>query len=191
MTRHRIHLVNGTTYTEGRLEIFHNGRWGDVCGYGWGVHEAKVVCRMLGLPMSNPEAIGGSHFGSGHYKYKYIIYSLHGCRGTELDLRDCKTVSWENHQDSHHCHGPVGVRCQDARYTSSTKTTTKQPTTSLSTITTPKISQPPTTTTFQPPSKATTTPKPQTNTKASSKLFQTSKWLTIQQTSKWMTVPQN
>ncbi|XP_052791731.1 sushi, von Willebrand factor type A, EGF and pentraxin domain-containing protein 1-like [Mya arenaria] len=45
-----IKLRNGTTYLEGRVEVFHNDTWGTVCDDGINTNFAKVVCRQLGYP---------------------------------------------------------------------------------------------------------------------------------------------
>ena len=36
-------------YREGRVEVCVDGRWGTVCGEGWGDTEAGLVCARLGL----------------------------------------------------------------------------------------------------------------------------------------------
>ena len=43
-----IHLEGGRSRYEGRVELYHNGAWGTVCGKQFDELDARVVCRMLG-----------------------------------------------------------------------------------------------------------------------------------------------
>ncbi|KAI6653265.1 Deleted in malignant brain tumors 1 protein-like isoform X2 [Oopsacas minuta] len=42
----RVRLLDGNK-TAGHVQIFHAGRWGDVCDDLWGIEDANVVCRQL------------------------------------------------------------------------------------------------------------------------------------------------
>jgi hypothetical protein len=43
-----VQLVEGKRRSEGRLELFHAGKWITVCDQNFDQHTAMVVCRSLG-----------------------------------------------------------------------------------------------------------------------------------------------
>ena len=59
-----LRLVGGNSQTEGRVEIFYDGRWGTICDDSWNIDDANVVCRMLGFQRA-VSAPGFSTFGAG------------------------------------------------------------------------------------------------------------------------------
>ena len=44
-----IRLVNGTSSSNGRIEINVNNRWGTICAFDWDIRDATVACRQLGF----------------------------------------------------------------------------------------------------------------------------------------------
>ena len=44
-----MRLVGGSVDKNGRLEVCLNGVWGAVCADGWGVSDAFVACKQLGM----------------------------------------------------------------------------------------------------------------------------------------------
>ncbi|XP_033730409.1 deleted in malignant brain tumors 1 protein-like, partial [Pecten maximus] len=85
-----LRLVNGATQYEGRIEIYHDGRWGTVCDDSWDDSDARVVCRQLGY-------LGGSytneaHFGAGSEPTWMDDVE---CSGQESKLRDCEFPGWQ------------------------------------------------------------------------------------------------
>ena len=53
-----MRLTGGSSYNEGRVEVYYNGRWGSVCYYGWDELDAKIVCRQLGFQSSELSDFG-------------------------------------------------------------------------------------------------------------------------------------
>lgn len=92
-----LRLANGSTRCEGRVEVTHEGTWASLCDEGWGLAEARAVCRQLGCgrALSAPD---GSHFGQGHGKRWPNSVS---CVGTETTLSACK-VKPRGNSTCHH-----------------------------------------------------------------------------------------
>lgn len=44
-----IRLVGSNDGYSGRVELQYYGEWGVICDDNWDVHDAEVVCRMLGF----------------------------------------------------------------------------------------------------------------------------------------------
>lgn len=78
-----VRLVDGPTYSSGRLELFQNGRWGAVCSdYYWNADETKVACRQLGF-------LGVKRYYTLLGKRRPIVMNRVRCQGTETSLWRC------------------------------------------------------------------------------------------------------
>ncbi|XP_076106548.1 galectin-3-binding protein A-like [Mytilus galloprovincialis] len=98
-----IRLVDGSYSSEGRLEIYHNGKWGTVCDDGFNCADAMVACRQLGY------SIGVSLGNSVSHGLSTIWLDGVQCSGSESTIAECRHNAWGVH-DCHH-YEDVGVRC--------------------------------------------------------------------------------
>jgi len=80
-----VRLVDGHSRCAGRVEVLHRGQWGTVCGFGWDMADAGVVCRELdcGEPV---DALSDAHFGPGSGP---ICMNFVMCTGSESTLKHC------------------------------------------------------------------------------------------------------
>ena len=85
-----IRLVDGYDNTEGRVEIYHDGKWGTVCDRSWDINDAQVVCQSLGLGVATA-AKSSAYFGEGSGD---IWLSDVNCTGTESNLLECDYRGW-------------------------------------------------------------------------------------------------
>ena len=105
-----IRLINGSSSSEGRLELFYNGTWGTVCGSKFDDREVNVVCRMLGYRKGVAQYMAAFGQGSGP------IWSSHlNCKGNETSIFDCPTyLDYPIGSPSSYCdhNDDVAVSCQ-------------------------------------------------------------------------------
>ena len=100
-----VHLVNGPTNNEGRVEVYYNGEWGTVCDNGWDFNDAEVVCKELGLGSAFAYVSRG-FYGQGSGQ---IWLNELNCDGTEATIADCAHRGWGNHVCEHS--QDTGVNC--------------------------------------------------------------------------------
>ncbi|XP_010119082.1 PREDICTED: soluble scavenger receptor cysteine-rich domain-containing protein SSC5D-like, partial [Chlamydotis macqueenii] len=103
-----LRLVNGSDSCSGRVEVFHDQRWGGICADGWDLAEAQVVCQQLGCGTARSTA-GSSRFGTGD---GLIWVDTVECAGTEGALFECKVKFWG--VESCKSSGHAGVVCSVA-----------------------------------------------------------------------------
>ena len=107
-----VRLAGGRTGQEGRLEVRagQSQPWGVVCGDGWGLREAVVACRHLGLGYA-AAALETDEFGGGNVS---LVVSGLSCLGNEESLLECGhdpvELLWCPGEGSH---ALAGVVCTD------------------------------------------------------------------------------
>ncbi|XP_046846620.1 scavenger receptor cysteine-rich type 1 protein M130-like isoform X4 [Xenia sp. Carnegie-2017] len=95
--------LNGT----GRVEVFYNGQWGTVCDDGWGLSDAKVVCRQLGYRKAKRALQGGLvPDGRGKIWLDDVL-----CFGYEKYISSCSHRTWGSHNCGHS--EDAGVECSN------------------------------------------------------------------------------
>uniref|UniRef100_A0A663MBM6 protein-lysine 6-oxidase n=1 Tax=Athene cunicularia TaxID=194338 RepID=A0A663MBM6_ATHCN len=94
----QVRLAGGRSPEEGVVEVLvpvqGQLQWGAVCGAQWGLNEAMVVCRQLGLGFAS-HALQETWYWAGNPDAARVVMSGVRCAGTELALQQCQR------------HGPV------------------------------------------------------------------------------------
>uniref|UniRef100_A0A8C4KAQ3 protein-lysine 6-oxidase n=1 Tax=Dromaius novaehollandiae TaxID=8790 RepID=A0A8C4KAQ3_DRONO len=94
----QVRLAGGRSPKEGVVEVLvpvrGTRKWGAVCGAQWGLNEAMVVCRQLGLGFAS-HALQETWYWAGSPEAAEVVMSGVRCTGTELAIQQCQR------------HGPV------------------------------------------------------------------------------------
>ena len=101
-------LVGGSSYREGRVEVFHSGAWGTVCHNDWGMDDAQVLCRSMGYGDAQSATSGSSNSygpGSGNIAFDYVR-----CSGSESSFFDCPNSRYLIHNNCDHTKD-AGISC--------------------------------------------------------------------------------
>nr|XP_020511365.2 deleted in malignant brain tumors 1 protein-like isoform X3 [Labrus bergylta] len=103
-----VRLVNSNNRCSGRVEVYHDGRWGTVCDDAWDLSDANVVCRQLdcGPPRS---ALLNAAFGQGSGP---IWLDDVGCSGNETSITECRHPGLGVHNCNHV--EDASVICEDS-----------------------------------------------------------------------------
>nr|XP_013810451.1 PREDICTED: lysyl oxidase homolog 4 [Apteryx mantelli mantelli] len=114
----QVRLAGGRSPEEGVVEVLVPVRgtlkWGAVCGAQWGLNEAMVVCRQLGLGFAS-HALQETWYWGGSPEASEVVMSGVRCTGTELALQQCQR------------HGPVHCPTGGGRFSAGVTCTTHAP----------------------------------------------------------------
>lgn len=133
-----VRLVGGANKYEGTVLVMSRGIWKSVCGHGWGILDASVVCRQLGF-RGIRRFFTWSKFGEGNSNRLTVKFS---CRGHETNLIGCPRSIRRNIRLVEICAQKgrsASVVCKPDRTTTTRATTPMTTTTKLPSTTTAYI----------------------------------------------------
>jgi hypothetical protein len=85
-TTGEVRLVDGSSVSNGRVEVCINNMWGTICDDEWDTLDGNVICQQLGYQKFGSKPTYWSHYGTGSYP---ILLAGLGCTGSEATIADC------------------------------------------------------------------------------------------------------
>ena len=104
-----VRLVDGSSSSEGRVEVYYQGAWGTVCDDLFDIPDATVICRQLGFPSAVRAVSAAAEFSVGDGP---IFLDNLECTGDESKLSDCTHTGWTVNNCRHS--EDAGVVCSTA-----------------------------------------------------------------------------
>lgn len=107
--------MGGPNAREGRVEAFFSGVWGLVCGAGWDMSDAEVVCQSLGYGGASAYSVNLTIVNQAN---NTVWLSGVRCIGNETSLSECAHDGWGENSCAEN--GAAGVTCFDQGWLSYT-----------------------------------------------------------------------
>ena len=87
-----VRLRNGSTHSEGRVDVRYSGQWGAICDNGWDINDAMVICRQLGYRSALRPTIDSTYPPSTENALLWLDFV--SCRGNETSIQFCAHSGW-------------------------------------------------------------------------------------------------
>ena len=107
--------MGGPNAREGRVEAFFSGVWSLVCGTGWDISDAEVVCQSLGNAGASAYSVNLTIVNQAN---NTVWLSGVRCIGNETSLSECAHDGWGENSCAEN--GAAGVTCFDQGWLSYT-----------------------------------------------------------------------
>uniref|UniRef100_A0A3B4B0Z8 Soluble scavenger receptor cysteine-rich domain-containing protein SSC5D n=1 Tax=Periophthalmus magnuspinnatus TaxID=409849 RepID=A0A3B4B0Z8_9GOBI len=96
-----VKLMDGPNRCAGRVEVYKNGQWGNVCGESWDLNDASVVCQQLKCGKEHRISTAPDYgHGSGQVWVEQIE-----CSGRETAISQCPQNPFVDRTSLHHTQG--------------------------------------------------------------------------------------
>ncbi|WAR24040.1 NETR-like protein, partial [Mya arenaria] len=103
-----IRLVNGSVPGSGRVELKSMNTWGTICGDGFDMDAANVICKMLGFPPAKT-LYRSAHFGPG---FGPIFVDDLACDASAKHINNCSYITEDNCNHNNDISVVCTGRCQ-------------------------------------------------------------------------------
>ena len=100
--------LTGSSNRSGTVELGFYGAWGTICHHNWDIHDANVICKMLGYPRAIAAPL---HSSLGTVSGRIWTDSVQ-CRGGETNILDCQFSSFGTYSSSCSHLTDAGVVCE-------------------------------------------------------------------------------
>ena len=107
----KVRLRGSNSSNEGRVEVYHEGKWGTICNDYWGLKEATVVCRMLDYSAAvKVVRVAYKYYGRVNSSFPIWMDNVK-CRGDEQTIAACRHRGWNVHNCNHN--EDAGIVCKN------------------------------------------------------------------------------
>ncbi|XP_076133010.1 scavenger receptor cysteine-rich type 1 protein M130 isoform X1 [Alosa pseudoharengus] len=106
--QNKLILSGGSNACEGRVDVYHQGKWGHVGPINWHIENSNVVCRSLNCGTALETTFG---FKDDRHLTQQVWADDIKCEGTEKHLWDCPSPTWGIVKSRHLQH--VYIKCSD------------------------------------------------------------------------------
>ena len=85
-----LRLVNGTKEWEGRVQVYYNNTWGDICSNGWGNTNGDILCKQFGFQ----SYVSTINLGNQQNAQNFWLKNIRCSASVHSDITSCPFEGW-------------------------------------------------------------------------------------------------